>query len=432
MGLISSFRRMLARVTTPERNPGESRVALTPRTMAGVFISPDTALKNAAVWACVRYLSSAVGQLPWRVMREGRAGDAERLPSHPADWLLNKRPNPEMGSFTFRETMLGHALLRGNGYAEIERDLAGRVTALWPLHPDRVQPRRTADTGALFYRVNNGAGGVVDLPPEQVFHVRGFGDGIVGLSVVEFAAQSIGWSQATELFGAAFFGQGLNPSGIVETSTTLSPEAKRALEADLLRRHTGPRNAMRPVVMDAGMQWKSISIEPDKAQMVETMQFQVEQICRWFGVPPHKVMHLLRATFSNIEHQSIEVVQDSVVPWVLRFEEEADAKLFGGNRSGLYTKMNLNGLLRGDSQSRAAFYKAMREMGVLNADDIRQLEDLNPIGEAKGGRIYIVPANMTRLDRVGEPPASAANPRQPAHHPEPPAGDTLPSAAVLH
>jgi HK97 family phage portal protein len=171
-------------------------------------------------------------------------------------------------------------------------------------------------------------------------------------------------------------------------------------------------------------------VAPNEAQFIETMQHQVEEVCRWFGVPPHKVMHLLRATFGNIEHQSIEVVVDSVMPWVKTFEEEADCKLFGSNRLGFYTRMNLSGLLRGDSAARAAFYKAMREMGVYSANDILALEDRNKIGPEGDKRI--VPANMTTLERVGEAPAPVAAPRPPAADPQPPAAEPPAAAALLH
>ena len=196
------------------------------RTAAGVIIDGDTMLRNPVVWACVQYLTRAIGQLPWRVLRELPNGGSERASTHPVDWLLHKRPNPEMGAMTFRQTLLAAALTRGNGYAEIQRDARGLALALWPIAPERVQPKRREGTGELFYRVHNG-GTFVDIAAMNMFHLRGFPgpDGVVGLDVMSYAAQTIGWAQATELFGATFFGEGMNPAGVVETPKVWTRQA---------------------------------------------------------------------------------------------------------------------------------------------------------------------------------------------------------------
>ena len=385
-----------------ERDPDVARIMARIATQAGVNITPDNALKIATVWACVTYLGRAVGQLPWRVLRELPSGKEERAPQHPVDWLIARRPNPEMGSFTFRETMVGWAARWGNACAEIVRDLRGVPIALWPIHPSRVEFERD-EQGALVYKIT-GTDEVV-LPAERVFHLRGYGEGSVGLNVVAYAAESIGWAHATELFGASFFGNGVNPSGAVELPMKLSPDALAMLKNEIAQIYAGPKNAAKVMVLDGGMKFNKISVEPEAAQFIETRQHQVEEICRWFGVPPHKVMHLLRATFSNIEHQSIEVVVDSIVPWAKRFEDEADYKLFGAvNRGGYFTKLDLKGLLRGDFKSRQEGLEIMRRAGVINANEWRRLEEMNEIGAL--GEKYIVEANMTTLDRVGEQPAT--------------------------
>lgn len=426
---MSLLSRLLARLTLPKQDPGPRRTAWSPRTVAGVWVDHDTALRQAAVWACVRYLCAAVGQLPWRVMRQEAPGRYVWEGRHAANYLLDDRPCPEVGAFTWRETLLADALLRGNGFAEIQRDLAGRVVAMWPIEAARVLVRRRVDTGALFYEVTNSAGPKVELEPEQMFHVRGLGNGVVGLSVIEFAAQSIGHAQAAELFGASFFGQGMAPAGVLESAQTLSPDAKSALDEELARLYGGVRGAHRTVIVDAGTKWTPASIQPNEAQFVETMQYQVEQICRWFGVPPHKVQHLLRSTNNNIESQAIEVVTDSVVPWVRRFEEEADHKLFGANRMGLYTRMDLTGLLRGDVRARGEYYQRMVGSGVMSINEVRGMEDLNPIA---GGDQHMVPVNMMPLRRMLAEPAPAAAPTEPATPPpaDPPPQDA--PAALLH
>jgi HK97 family phage portal protein len=411
------FGRVLNRLTGFGSIP-TSRIMQTGRTDAGVYVDADTALKNATVWACVQYLARTVAQLPWRVMADTSAGGGKVQDTNPADWLIHKRPNPEMGSFTFRQTLMTSALLRGNGYAEIQRDARGAPYALWPIHADRVTPRRDRD-GALYYEISN-AGGPAELDAMDMFHVRGFGDGPVGYNVVQYAAQSIGWAQATEQFGATFFGEGMNPSGLIEVAKGMSPGAMEILRGELDRLYKGPRGK-RTAILDAGMKFQKLATNPDDAQFIESMQHQVEVICRWFGVPPHKVMHLLRATFSNIEHQSIEVVVDSVTPWVKIFEEEADYKLFGANRQNLYTKMNLRGLMRGDNASRAAYYKDLFGVGAFSTNDILSLEDMNPIGPEGDQRF--VPLNMVTLADAAKPrpvPGGSAATPDPAEDPAPP------------
>lgn len=393
------LRRFAARLTRWADDTRAGRIAVVSRTQAGVVVDAETALKNAVVWACIRYLTNAVAQLPWRVIREERDGDRKIQATHPVDWILNKRPNPEMGAFTFRQTMLGNALRFGNGYAEIERDMAGRPLWLWPLHPNRVTPRRRPDTGALYYEVQgDGVGQRVELEAHEVYHIRGFGDGPVGYNVIEYAAQSIGWAQATELFGASFFGEGMNPGGIVETS--LKGESLGRLKAEFAKLYKGPKKASRTVFLDAGMKWSPVSVQPNAAQFIETRQHQVEEICRWFGVPPHKVMHMLRATFSNIEHQAIEVVTDAVVPWVRIMEDEADWKLFGQNRMGLSTSMDLAALLRGDLKAQAEHFRTLRDAGVYSVNEIRARIGLNRIGPEGDKRVAQI--NLTTLERIGE------------------------------
>jgi HK97 family phage portal protein len=411
------FNGIFNRSSAPPPEDVNPRIYVQGRTQAGVYVDADRGLRQATVWACVTYLSRTIAQLPWHVMQTRPEGGADRMATHPVDWLLNVRPNPEMGSFSFRQTMMGHVLRWGNAYAEIQRDMRGVPLALWIIHPARVRVVRD-ESGGLLYQVDNYHNDGVELTPSEMFHIRGFGDGPVGLNVIEHAAQTIGWAQATELFGSSFFGEGMNPGGIVETTDALSPEALKVLKQTFRDLYQGPKKAGRTAFLDAGMKWQKVSSNPDEAQFNETRQSQVEDICRWFGVPPHKVQHLLRSTFSNIESQNIEVVVDTLIPWVRVFEDEAVYKLFGQNRTGLFTKMNLNGLLRGDSAARANFYKALRELGVFCVDEIRDLEDMNKIG-GELGQARLVPVNMQTLERAVNPPPPPA----PAPAPRPSEGN---------
>lgn len=416
-GLIGGFvHQVMGRFTRdPKFVRGAERVFFS--NLSGVRVDADSALKTAAVWACVRYLSQTVAGLPWAVRLPQGVNGSRRVDSGTVAYMIGSRASDEWSSFQFRETMTHWAVMKGNGYAEIERDGSGRPIALHPLFPDYVDVMRDAD-GVLFYRYNNpNGGGYVDLEPRDVFHLRGFGNDVVGLNVMTYAAQSIGWAQATEIFGANFFSEGMNPSMIISMTKTLSTPARDELRKELEAVHKGAKKGGRVAILDGGMKPEKVSSSAEESQFIETRQHQVEEICRWFGVPPHKVAHLLRATFSNIEHQSIEVVIDAIAPWAKRFEDEADFKLFGSaNRAGFYTKMNLKALMKGDMQARASYFQIRRNLGTLNADEIREFEDENPIG-GEAGKMYVMQGQYMSLDAIAATSKAAI---EKAENPEPP------------
>jgi HK97 family phage portal protein len=409
--LARGFSVLAQRVSAEPRHPDERRVYGGPRTVAGVAITPDTAVTISAVWACLRYLSQTVAVLPWHVMREVDNG-AEIQRSNPVDWLIYKRPNPEWSSFQLRETLTHWALRWGNGYAEIERDQAGRPFNLWPIHPERVSVCRDTDTGLLFYEVDNGSGAKVEIAAADMFHIRGFGEGVVGVNVIDYAAQSLGWARAAQIFGAAFFGNGATPASVVMNKKPLTPEGLKRQRKEFEDLYKGPGRAGRTAFLDNDADIKSIGMDIDKMQLVETHEYLVAEICRWFGVPPHKVADLRRATFSNIEHQAIEVVVDSISPWARRFEDEADFKLFGQNRRGLYTKMNMNALLRGDMKSRMEFYKGMQFVGAYSPNRILELEDENTLGPE--GDIHVMQQQMVPLEFIAEGPVQPGATSEPS------------------
>lgn len=416
--VAKGFEFLAQRVSTEPRYIDKNRVPTTIKTTAGVSITPDTAVTIAAVWACLRYLSQTVAVLPWHVMKDGDKG-AEVQARNPLDYVLSKRPSSEYSSFQFREMLTHWALRWGNGYAEIEPDTLDRPYAMWPLHSSRVDVCRSVvdgydshgdeiPAGALFYEVNNGVGGKTTLAARRMFHIRGFGEGPVGVNVITYAAQSLGWAKAAQLFGSSFFGQGAVPTTVVKNKRALSPEALRLQKAEFNQLYRGPEKSNRTAFTDNDTEIQVISLNAEQTQLIETQQFLVEEICRWFGVPPHKIMHLLRATFSNIEHQSIEVVVDSISPWVKRFEDEADYKLFGQNRQGLYTKMNMRALLRGDAASRIAYYDGMVKIGAYSPNRVLELEDENTLG--KEGDIHVMQSQNVTLETIANPPEPPAAP----------------------
>ncbi len=393
-----------------DRYISAQNVVYTGKTRAGVRISGDNSLTISSVWACIRFLTQNVAGLPWEVRRpivNGLHEASEKVTTTPVHWLINQRPSDDWSSFQFRETLLHWALIRGNGYAEIERDVIGRPMAMHPIHPDRVEVFRNETTQRLIYRVD----GNIELPPEDVFHLRGFGHGPVGVNVIAYAAESLGWAKAAQMFGASFFGNGATPSGIVTMKKSLDPQGLLELEDRFHRLYGGSNGQNRTVFLDNDMDYQSVTVEPEKGQFIETNQHLVDEICRWFGVPPHKIYQLLHATFSNIEHQSIEVVTDSLQPWAKRFEDEANYKLFGRqNRQSFFTKMIFTSLLRGDTKTRLEYYRGLREIGVLNADEIREAEDMRPIPDGEGGDKRVMQGQYTTLEKIGEQPEGQVAP----------------------
>jgi HK97 family phage portal protein len=400
--------RLLSRSASPSR-PSSGNGWGSPLA-GGVYVDEHVALSYAAVYACCRVIAEAVAQMPWHVM--ARNGPRrERMPTHPADWLIHVAPNEELGAFDFRQTLLFWALTWGNGYAEIERDGSLRPIALWPIEPDRVTPTRD-ERGRLVYRISNAAaGGNAIIQARDMFHLRGPGwDGLTGYSPIDLARKSIGLGLATEQFGASFFGNGAVPGAVLEAPETLelSPDGKKLLLEEFNQAHRGPGNYGKVAYLDGGMKYKPISIPNDAAQFLETRQHQVLEICRWYKVPPHKVYELTRATYNNVEQQQIEFLTETLIPWMTRLEQEADAKLLGPYQRGrLYTKIKPESLLRGDVKSRYEAYAVGRQWGWFSINDVRALEDLDPI--PRGGDEYLTPLNMREAgtELNPEPPPSA-------------------------
>lgn len=388
------------------RQPGEQRVYV-PNRQAGVTVTEDTALTYSAVWACVRVISESVASLPWQVYR--RTKDGREPVEGGVRWLLDTAANDEMTASAFREALVAHALTWGNGYAEIERDLAMRPIALHLLTPDRTEPRRD-DNGRLFYSITNDDGTARDLAPSQVFHLHGLSwDGLVGYSPVRMAARSIGLGIAQDVFGQAFYGNGTTFGGLVEINAGMSKEQIDQIEKYLNAKHAGPDNAFRVRVAPSGTKYHNMGMPMTDAQFLESRRFSVNEVARWYRVPPHKIGDLERSTNNNIEHQSIEFVTDTLMPWVKRLEDEANVKLFGARSQGAtYTKLNVNALMRGDSAARSSFYRAMTQMGAMTINEVRALEDLNGIGAA--GDELLVQLNQTTLQRLVDDPPEARTP----------------------
>lgn len=419
----SIIQRML-RALTMWRDPGEKRVYLSPN-QAGVLVTEDTAMTLAEWWACVSVISRTVAALPWGVFE--RSSQGRKPVEGMISWLLNSQPNPEMTAFSFRETIMAHVLNWGNGYAEIQRDMSGRIVALWLITPDRVTVERR--DGALVYRVMSDDAREQILAADQVFHLHGLGfDGLVGYSPVQMAARSIGVGIAQDTFVQSFYANGTMMGAVVEMSATMNPQQIADVETYYNGKHRGPDKAFKIKVAPSGTKVHQMGMPMTDAQFVESRQMTVTMAARWLGVPPHKIADLTRSTNNNIEHQGIEFVTDAIVPWALRLEQESNIKLFGARAQGrVYTKLLVNALMRGDAKSRAEFYRTMTQIGAMSINEVRELEDLNGIGS--DGDQHLVQLNQTTLEHLVANPGSLAKPAPTPAPPPEPEDDEEPQAA---
>ncbi len=373
------------------------------RSATGVNVNETTAMRASAVYACVRVLAESVASLPLPVFRRRKTRGKDIARDHPLYRLLHDRPNPEMSSFVFRETLQSHVSLWGNAYAEIETNQSGRVLGLWPLRPDVTKPRRLNGTIVFDTKVGNDD---VTIAGERVLHIPGLGfDGLVGYSPIGIAKETIGLALATEEFGARFFSNGARPGGVLQHPGQVGAEAAKRLKASWNEVQGGLTNVQRTAILEEGMTFKEIGIPPDHAQFLETRKFQTREIARIFRVPPHLIGDLEQATFSNIEQQSLEFVVHTMRPWLVRWEQTLNYALFSDRDQGgqAFCEFQVEGLLRGDSAQRAAFYTALFNVGALSVNDIRDKENLNPVD---GGDRHFVPLNMTALENAGDPPAA--------------------------
>lgn len=366
---------------------------------SGVSVNEKTALTSTAVFSAVDILSRTLASLPLPVYRRLQGGGKEKATDHPLYEILHDLSNPEMTSFEFRQALMGHLALWGNAYAEIERNNAGQIIALWPLRPDRMTVKR--DSKGLLYIYQMPDGGQVGLRQSNIMHIRGLSsDGIIGYSPIRMAREAIGLALATEEFGARFFGNGSNPGGVLQHPGKLSEEAARRLKKSWEEMHQGLSQSHRVAILEEGMTWQQVGIPPEDAQFLETRKFQVTEIARIFHVPPHMLGDLERSTFSNIEHQGIEFVVHTMRPWLVCWEQAIKRDLFmPAERQIYFAEFLVDGLLRGDIQSRYQAYAIGRQNGWLSADDIRELENMNPLPDGQG-KVYLVPLNMVPANTV--------------------------------
>jgi HK97 family phage portal protein len=377
-------------------------------TTSGKTVNEHTAMQMTAVYSCVRILSEAVASLPLHVYRYNDSGGKEKDLKHPLYRLLHDEPNPEMTSFVFRETLMSHLLLWGNAYAQIIRNAKGAVIALYPLMPNKMTVDRDS-SGKLYYLYQKGSedtptlgsNSQVYLSPHDVLHIPGLGfDGVIGYSPIAMARNAIGLAIATEEYGAKFFANGAAPGGVLEHPGTIKDPQK--IKDSWNAAYQGSSNSHKVAVLEEGMKYQAIGISPEQAQFLETRKFQINEIARIFRVPPHMLADLEKSSFSNIEHQGLEFVKYSLDPWVVRWEQSmCRALLSDSEKPRVFIKFNVDGLLRGDYQSRMNGYAVGIQNGFMSPNDVRQLENMDLIPDELGGNRYLCNGAMIDLARAG-------------------------------
>jgi HK97 family phage portal protein len=378
---------------------------------SGAVVTPDTALRVSAVYACVRILAQSLAMLPlivYRVSDSGRIKAAD----HPLYMLLRTRPNSWQTAYEFRLMMMGHLALRGNAYARIIGSPDGSIAELRPLHPDRVRVVRLTN-GAIRYDVTDPNTSVVaSYVQSEILHIRGLtSDGIVGLSPIAIARESIGGALATQDYSNRLFRNNARPSGVLTVPGKLSDQAAKRLKSDWATLHGG-ENVHGTAILEDGMLWKETGMTPEDAQFLQTRKFQIDDVARIFGVPPHMLGVLERSTMNNIEHQGIDFVTHTLMPWLVAWEQAIGRDLMTeSERAELSVEFQVDALLRGDTESRYAGYAIGRQWGWLNVNEIRAREGLDPVD---GGDMYLRPLNMVdATDPAGAPsgpPGGGAKP----------------------
>ncbi len=371
------------------------------RTWSGKSVTERTALQTTAVYACVRIISETVASLPLHVYEYTDNGK-EKVYQHPLYRLLHDIPNPEMNSFIMREVMMMHLLLWGNSYSQIIRNGKGEVIGLYPLLPDKMSVDRAAD-GRLYYTYNSDNQGTLIFNKNEILHIVGLGfDGLIGHSPIAMAKNAVGLAIAAEEYGSSFFSNSGTPSGVLEHPGVLK-EPEKVREA-WNEAYGGSGNAHKVAVLEEGMKFNPISINPHEAQFLETRKFQVNEICRIFRVPPHMIADLDKSSFNNIEQQSLDFVTNTIRPWLVRIEQSVFQQLLTEEeQKKIFVKFNVDGLLRGDFQSRMRGYSIGIQNGFMSPNDVRELEDMNLIPDELGGNRYLCNGNM--ID-IGAAPSS--------------------------
>lgn len=403
--------------------------------LSGVDVDEVTAFNYSAVWAASRLISDTISTLPRSLFQRNATGK-ERAIGHATYKPFALEPNPQQGGVNYFAQQTNFVVNWGNCYAEIVRDRLGRTIQTWPIHPNRIPAGNIkrnkidpgvdiakGDKGELVYFVRNNNLTTTPILKRDMFHLPGVlsEDGITGKGVIRQAAESIGMGIATEQFGASFFGEGAAPSIMLTHPDKLGEDAAKNLRASWNQRFNGPGKTGGVLIAEEGMTVERLTIPPEEAQFLQTRQFNISEIARWYNLPVHLLREMSKSSFNNIESENLHYVIISIMPWLVRWEDEMNRQLLmEADKDTYFFKFMLQGLLRGDMKSRAAFYKEMWFMGVFSINDILELEDRNTIGSQ--GDVRFIQSSMIPIDVAINPPKP-----EPKQEPPPNVDDLIPS-----
>lgn len=397
-GLFGRLARPQASITEMSMEEWARLVKGSHRTSAGIDVSPESAMRLSTCLICARILSESVAGLPLILYKRRADGGKDRATDHPLYWVLHSQANEHNTAFEFTEGSMVNLATRGNAFSYIERDSRGRVKRLTPLNPDGMKVEMARDWGPAFTGTLPGDKVAQPLARKTIHHVRGpmpSKDGLLGRSIIGMAKDAFGLAIAAETFGGAFYANGLRPSGTLKHPKQMSKPAQDRLRAQIEEQHGGAGNGQKMLILEEGMEWVATSIRPDEAQFLETRKYQRSDIFGLFRVPPHMGGDLERATFSNIEHMSLDFVMHTLRPWLTRIQQAVSRDLLTETeRQEYFAEFLIDDLLRGDFKSRMEGFAQQIQNGILSPDEIRAMENRNPRADGKGGE-YWKPSNMS-------------------------------------
>lgn len=367
---------------------------------SGKVVTADKAMQLSAVWACVRLLSESISTLPIKIYKSESDGSRSLAKEHPIYRLLCKQPNLEMTPSRFMLMVVASLCLRGNSFIE-KKYIGSKLVALEPLLPQNMTVKRSEQTGMLEYKYTDPLGQKIrTIPTNKIMHIRGFGmDGICGMIPVKIGRDVIGSALSVEESAAKIFENGLQSSGFLSAEQPLNEEQRERIRSYLLS-FVGSKNAGKMMVLEGGMKYNNVTMNPEAAQMLESRTFSIEEICRWFRVPPFMVGHMDKQSSwaSSVEGMNMQFLTNTLRPLLVNIEQEISRCLLNGD-DDYYAEFSVEGLLRADSAGRSAYYTTALQNGWMSRNDVRRLENLPPI---EGGDIYTVQLNLTPLDQLGQ------------------------------
>ncbi|MCW2266284.1 HK97 family phage portal protein [Gluconobacter cerinus] len=368
---------------------------------SGQLVTVDSAIQLDTVWACIRLLSETIASLPLKLYQRETENTSNAARSHPLFSILYDKPNADMTGVEFWGCMIASLLAWGNCFAQIQRNVAGQIIALNPLRPDRITVRRDPETGGLIYTYA-WQQQYLTLAEDQVFHIKGFSfDGLMGLSPITVGRQSLGSAMAAEETAGKTYRNGLLTQTYIKAPAYLTDEQRRMAKASL-QDYAGAINAGKTPLLEGGWSVENIGLDPEDAQLLQTRAFNVQTICRWFGVQPVMIGSMEKSTAwgSGLEQMNLWFLQYGLMPWLVRIEQAISRCLLSpGDRLTYFAKHNVDALLRADTAGRTAFYIAGRQNGWFTANEVREKEEMAPM---PGGDVLTVQAQMIPLTDVGK------------------------------